>query len=184
MRRMRRLNEAGWTLMEVMVVTGMILILAGIAAPQYSQLTGQMRSSGAATQLLGNLQWARSMSLRTGVPHYLATNGAGAVVYQVRRSAAPPLLNPASDPILRQIDLSTSMPGIVFQANGAQNDPWGLPLSGPVPAQPLAFDGRGLPSGAGTFVVSTADGNFGYAVALTGAGRTRIFRQNDAGGWQ
>ena len=170
--------------MELMVVLAMIAILSGIAVPQYSQLTSQMRSSAAATQLLGNVHWARTMSLRTGVPHYISTGAGGGVVYQVRRAAVPPAIDPDSDPMIRSVDLSQSMPGISFQTNGAASDPWGTPLAGAVPSTPLAFNARGLPSTSGTFVVSTADGAFGYAVAVTGVGRARVFRQNGAGGWQ
>ena len=42
-------GEGGWSLMEIMVVTGMIFILAGIAVPQYSQIARQMHVSAAAS---------------------------------------------------------------------------------------------------------------------------------------
>lgn len=175
-------GEGGWTLIEAMVVTGMIVILASIAVPQYSLLTRQMNASAAATQLLGNVQYARVQSLRTGVPHYLSTGGGG-VAYQVRRSAAPPALDPENDPVLRAVDLSASMPFIEFHANGAAQGPYGEVVGGGVPGEPLAFDARGLPTATAAYYVRSAEGSVAYAISITGAGRARVWRQAE-GGWQ
>ena len=69
--RMRIADERGWTLMEVLVACSMIAILTGIAVPQYTQVALQMRTSAAATQMVSDLNYAREMAQRTGVPHYI-----------------------------------------------------------------------------------------------------------------
>ncbi|MEW6269112.1 MAG: prepilin-type N-terminal cleavage/methylation domain-containing protein, partial [Thermodesulfobacteriota bacterium] len=75
-RRMR--DDAGWTLMETMVVTGLIAILASVAVPQFSAVATQMRTQAVANQVLTDIQYARVMAQRTGVPHYIeVTGGAG-----------------------------------------------------------------------------------------------------------
>jgi Tfp pilus assembly protein FimT len=179
--RLRKQN--GWTLIEAMVVTSVIMILAGIAAPQYSLISRQMHTSAAATQLLGNLQFARIQSLRTGVPHYVSTGMGAGVAYQVQRSAAPPLVVSASDPVVRNIDLSVSMPNVEFSPNGAAAGPYGEEVAGGVPGQPLVFDARGLPTTTAAYYVRSSEGTFAYAISITGAGRSRIWRQT-TGGWQ
>ncbi len=179
----RLCGERGWTLIEAMVVTSMMMILAGIAVPQYSVISRQMHTSAAATQLLGNLQFARIQSLRTGVPHYVSTGSGGGVAYQVQRSALPPLVVPASDPVVRNIDLTGSMPHVEFSPNGAAAGPYGEEVGGGVPGQPLVFDARGLPTMTASYYVRSSEGTFAYAISVTGAGRTRVWRQT-AGGWQ
>ena len=179
--RLRRQN--GWTLIEAMVVTSMMMILASIAVPQFSLISRQMHTSAATTQLLGNLQFARLQSLRTGVPHYVSTSAEGGIAYQIQRSATPPLIVPASDPIVRNIDLSDSMPHVEFSPNGAAAGPYGGEVAGSVPGQPLVFDARGLPTTTAAYYVRSSEGTFAYAISITGAGRTRVWRQA-VGGWQ
>jgi prepilin-type N-terminal cleavage/methylation domain-containing protein len=75
--RGRLSGQQGWTLMEMMVVTSLIAILAAIAIPQFSAMALQMRTNAAASELLDDIQFARVMSQRTGVPHYITPNFAG-----------------------------------------------------------------------------------------------------------
>lgn len=175
-------GEGGWTLIEAMVVTGMIVILGSIAVPQYSLLTRQMHANAAATQLLGNVQYARVQSLRTGVPHYLSTVANG-VAYEVRRSAVPPVIDPDNDPVVRAVDLSASMPFMEFDANGAALGPYGEVVGDGVPGEPLAFDARGLPTSTASYYLRSSEGSVAFAISITGAGRARLWRQT-VGGWQ
>jgi Tfp pilus assembly protein FimT len=176
-------NEGGWSLMEVMVATGMIVILAGIAAPQYSQIARQMRASAAASQLLGNLAYARAQSIRTGVRHYVSTTGEAGVSYRVQRVGTNNMIVPEEDPVLRAIDLRESMPGVEFDLNGAETGPYGNAVEVAAPAAPIVFTARGMPLDTGAYYVRTSEGSVAYAVSVTGAGRARLWRQTEAG-WQ
>ena len=102
-------GEGGWSLMEVMVATSMILILAGIAVPQYSQIARQMRASAAASELLGNLAYARAQSIRTGVRHYVSTSEEEGVFYRVQRVGASNMIVPEEDPVLRRCRVLNSI---------------------------------------------------------------------------
>ena len=178
-------NQAGWTLGEIMVVTGMILALAGIAVPQYSQLAGQMRAQSAAAQVLGDVSWARMRSIATANSHYINFTGDPVSGYAVHRLAAPNAApNPGTDPVLRSVDLDNKMPGVVVALNGSGFDPYGgdatVPMNGP-----FIFNSQGLPSSNPnwTFYIDSGDGGASFAVSVTAAGNGRIWRWRD-GGWK
>lgn len=175
-------DQSGWTLAELMIVTGIIVTFAGIAIPQYSALAGQMRTQAAAAQVLRDVNWARAMTQRTGVPHYLNVTGDPAMIYDVRRSASPPAIAPTTDPLLRRIDLTDKMPNVDFDLNGATLAPYGGSVTNATPGQ-LVFDTRGLPLTPAAFFVASADGKTQYAISVTGAGRTRLWRRAD-GEWK
>ena len=99
------------------------------------------------------------------------------------RAAAPPAIAPATDPVLRTINMTTSVPGVVFSLNGGSQDPYGGTVTTPTPASPLVFNARGLPNAAGSFFLASIDGANTFAVSVTGAGRTRIWRKS-GGGWR
>lgn len=170
-------DEHGWTLMETMVVTSIIAILAGIAVPQYAAIALQMRTNAASSQLLGDIEYARVMSQRTGVPYYVNVTAGTGVNYRVQRSAAPPAIAPASDPAVRTVALGDKMPGVVFGTNGISTDCFGGTVTGPTPGGPLVFNARGLPNGAASFFVGSEDGTNTYVISVTGAGRARLCRR-------
>ncbi|MDG2303697.1 MAG: hypothetical protein P8R42_03410 [Candidatus Binatia bacterium] len=179
-RRLR--DQAGWTLAELMVVTGLIVTLAGIAVPQFSLMAVQMRTQAAAAQVMSDLNWARTMSLRTGVAHYINVTGDPPMIYDVHRVASPGAVVPATDPVIRAIDLTARMPDVDFSLNGVTLDPYGGTVTGPSPGQ-IIFTGRGLPTAPGAFFVASDDGKTAFAISITGAGRTRMWRRGD-GAWK
>ncbi len=175
-------DQAGWTLAELMVVTGMIVTLAGIAVPQFTLLATQMRTQAAAAQIMNDLNWTRTMSLRTGVPHYINVTGDPSMIYDVHRSANPPAIAPGTDPVLRAIDLTARLPDVDFDLNGATTDPYGTTVTVPTPGQ-MIFNARGLPTVPAAFFVASGDGENAYAVSITGAGRARLWHHS-SGDWQ
>ncbi len=175
-------SQAGWTLAELMVVTGVLLTLAGIAVPQYSVLSGRMRAQAASARVLSDVNFARLMSLRTGVPHYVQVTGAPDILYQVQRSGNPPAIAPATDPVLRSVDLRSRMPGVRFALNGVTDGPYGGTIEAAAPDQ-LIFGARGLPLIPASFFLAQESGGAAYAISVTGAGRTRLWRRSD-GAWK
>jgi len=176
-------REAGWTLLELMVVCGLFSILGAIAVPQYGALAMQMRVSTASTQILSDLSWAREMSMRTGVPHYVDVDSTrSGVNYRVKRTAVPGVVQAATDPVVRTSLLGNRLAGVGFSLNGATADPYGGTVSGATPGR-VVFDARGLPSASGAFFVASDDGRVSKAISITGAGRVRVWTRS-SGGWK
>lgn len=181
----RLCDQRGWTLMEMMVVTSIIAILAAIAIPQFSNIALQMRTNTAANELLDDIQFARVMSQRTGVPYYISPNFSGGtgVNYLVQRSAVPPAISPGSDPAVRTVNLGPKLAGVTFTQNGASTDCFGAGAGAAVPSTLLVFNTRGLPSNASSYFVGSSDGRNTYVVSVTGAGRARLCHRVN-GAWQ
>ena len=169
--------------METMVVTSLIAILSAIAIPQFNALSTQMRTNAAATELLGDVQYARIMAQRTGVPHYVRPTGGGGVNYTVQRALNPPAINPGADPVVRTVTLGAKMPEVAFTQNGIGVDCFNTTATGPTPTGQLVFNTRGLPNAATSFFVGSQDGKNTYVVAVTGAGKARVCRRV-GGGWK
>lgn len=172
--------EAGWTLAELMVVCAIVAIFAAIAVPHWTGVALQMRTQAASVRVLGDVNYARLMSLRTGVPHYLQVTGDPDILYAVQRANDPGAIDPATDPVLRTIDLVAKMPGVRFDRAGETADPYGAGVVQSTPGQ-LVFDGRGLPAAPAAFFLASEDGANAFVISVTGAGRTRLWRKTQEG---
>jgi Tfp pilus assembly protein FimT len=168
--------------MEMMVVTSLVAILAAIAIPQFSLISLQMRTNAAANELLDDIQYARVMSQRTGVPHYINPTGGTGVNYKVQRFAGA-TISPGSDPAVRTVTLGPKMPGVVFTQNGTTTDCFGGSVGTATPASQLVFNSRGLPVTASSYFVGSTDTRNEYVVTVTGAGRARLCHRV-GGSWQ
>lgn len=168
--------------METMVVTTIIAIFTAIAIPQWNAVALQMQTNAVANQLLADIRYARVMSERTGVPHYVNVVVGSGVSYRIQRSAAPPAIAPATDPVIRSVSLGDKMPGVSFTRNGAPTDCFGMDAGSAIPGGPLVFNARGLPNGSVSYFVGSDDGTNTYVISVTGAGRARLCRRV-GGGW-
>ena len=178
-------SSSGFTLIELIIACSILLILTGIAVPQYAALANQMRSSSIAAQIVNDLTYARTQSQRSGVPFYLRTTGSSGVSYEIKRAAGFPVA-PATDPVVRTVSLATRMPGFAFGLYGAATDPYGTVVSSATPSGPVAFNARGLPTDANGLVsqgvayfVGYGGGDYRKVITVTGAGRVRLWNQND-----
>jgi type II secretion system protein H len=164
---MRRLaqkgrEQAGYTLVELMTVLGVVGILMAIAAPAIQNHIALQQLRGAAREVVTVLREARESAVNEGVPRYVVFNVAASPrsyqVWQydgtawVSQSNAVPLPNTVTFS-----DADIDFPGLVNQPEaGAQ----------PVPANAAYFDTRGRWPHDGL-----ADGD--YAIILRGGvGRT------------
>lgn len=177
------LAQDGWTLMETMVVTSIIAILSAIAIPQFSALSLQMRTGAAANELLGDVEYARTMSQRTGTPYYITVTGGTGVNYKVQRAVNPLAIAPGTDPTVHTVTLGTKMANVTFTKNGVATDCFGTAVGTATPATQLVFNSRGLPNAATSYFVGSDDGKNTYVVSVTGAGRARLCRRV-GGGWR
>ncbi|MDX8414435.1 MAG: GspH/FimT family pseudopilin [Mariprofundales bacterium] len=58
--------QAGFTLIEMMVVVAIVGVIAGIAVPGYQSMQAKMNVSGATGTLLGHLKQARHLAISEG----------------------------------------------------------------------------------------------------------------------
>jgi hypothetical protein len=142
-----------------------------------------MRTSAAATHVLADLNFAREMAQRTGVPHYVDVAAGTGVNYSIKREAVPPAVQPAADPVVRQQSLGSRLSGVNFSLNGASADPYGTAATAPTPPGRVIFNARGLPVTPGSYFVASSDGKYSYVISVTGAGRIRLFTK-DGSGWR
>jgi type IV fimbrial biogenesis protein FimT len=63
----RRLKAAGFTMVELITVIGMVGLLMAIGVPSYRYVTNANRMSAELNGLLGDLQFARAEAIRQGV---------------------------------------------------------------------------------------------------------------------
>ena len=61
---MKRLDESGFSLIELVVVIAMVAIISAIAIPNMIGWRGERQLRGAVNNLLGNLQLARMQAIR------------------------------------------------------------------------------------------------------------------------
>ncbi len=169
--------------METMVVTSIVAILSAIAIPQFSALSIQLQTGAAATELLQDVDYARTMSQRTGTPYYITVTGGSGVNYKVQRAADPAAIAPGTDPTVRTITLGAKMPHVTFAQNTVAVDCFGGTASAATPSTQLVFNARGLPNAAASYFVGSDDGKNTYVVSVTGAGRARLCRRV-GGGWR
>lgn len=63
---LRRRTQAGFSLMEVMVVAVIVAIMAVLAVPSFSGMVQRQRVKNAADAVLSDLRWARSEAIKRG----------------------------------------------------------------------------------------------------------------------
>lgn len=64
--RLRSQREHGVTLIELMVGIAVFAVLLAIAAPNFQSMTASSRLTSSSNELLGSLQQARALAIRTG----------------------------------------------------------------------------------------------------------------------
>jgi len=71
-------NTAGFTLLEVITVMGIVGILAAIAIPSFRYVTYSNRVASEVNALVGDLQYARTESIKQGIPITVCASADGA----------------------------------------------------------------------------------------------------------
>src|SRR5215831_6380072 len=60
------MKEGGFTLIEMLIVVGVVAILLGVGVPSYRYIANSYRMSGEVNGLLGDLQFARAEAIKEG----------------------------------------------------------------------------------------------------------------------
>jgi len=155
----------GFSAMELLVVTAVLAVLAGLAVPTYVRLTRAANLSAAANQMLWALHLARSTSILRGEAVAVcltadgtsclssaASHASGWLVFRDHEPRVPVRVD-EGDEVLRQL---AAPPGVVVRGSRAAVTFW-----------PVAMAGT-----TGTFTFCAGD--VGRAVVLSQTGRPRV----------
>lgn len=134
-------RRAGFTLIELVTVTLLLGILAGVAAPRYQEALAATRLDSAARRLAADLRYARTLSLSQAAEHGLVFD-VGLGFYQSLDIAGRtvPSADHADEALLR--NLTGDLAGVSI----ASADFGGV--------AELRFDFRGDPSSSGQVVLT------------------------------
>ncbi|WP_165912644.1 prepilin-type N-terminal cleavage/methylation domain-containing protein [Effusibacillus lacus] len=124
-------NNAGYSLLELLVVLFCLSALLGIAMPAYRQTVDYWHLKSAADQLAAHLKECQSQAVLSGIPQSLHI--AGETQYEIRSGAG--------------VKLKVKLPkGIRLSGNLALNRNF------------IEFNGKGHPAGGGSLVLENSHG--------------------------
>jgi prepilin-type N-terminal cleavage/methylation domain-containing protein len=194
--RARTSVSRGFSLIELMIVVGIVLVVAAIAVPAIRQTVATYELDVSGQVVASKLQDARMAAVKANTPYYASfTPGPGPNFV----TAAPLALrayNATLDPT------ATTSKSVVFQAPvGLNFTQLNLFVGGAVTAGTtngaIGFNARGLPCQQGANLFSCPAGGTGFiwfmqslrnktweAVTVSPTGHIRCWRQTAAGVWQ
>jgi type IV fimbrial biogenesis protein FimT len=180
-------SAAGFTLVELMVTVAVLAIIAAIAYPSFTSVINSNRLAGAANDLLGDLQYARSEAIRRSAHVAVcastdATTCAGAagnwsswIVLLDNPTAADEVLRvghvKAPIQMLASPAIAANGGSIVFRSNGMARDSTGALLAAGIGAC-IATDSpkqnaRVVQIGSGSRISSKREDGGGKCIAPT-----------------
>jgi prepilin-type N-terminal cleavage/methylation domain-containing protein len=187
---MKRARESqGFTMVELLVTMGIILVVAAIAAPQVTRAVRTYRLSGAASSVANMIQRTRYDAIRRNIiTTSRAAQVGGGGQWQVWVDYNN---NGAVDADEPYIFLPSDM-GFVAQDQVPAVASMNYNIVR-VPANGISFNSRGTvdygvggaPAVLVVFVAVPNDPSYGYrAIALTPAGKTKIWQASAGGRWR
>lgn len=176
---MRKSKQAGFTLVELLIVIAIIGIAAGIAVPGIASWMAKVRLRSATSDLMVNLKMVRAEAVKRGqtcaVIFGQSVNGTtyDYIVF-VDGDNNLEYAGPPNDTLLNSVLISTNYPGIILAANTFPNNDDGHPAVG--------FSSRGISRnnvspntfGVGTITLRNNPSLRGKQVIMSGTGSVRI----------
>jgi type IV fimbrial biogenesis protein FimT len=164
-------KDAGFTLLELMIVIGLIAILAGIALPNIISWLPDYRLRNAARQLQSTVELARLRAVKENAPVVIQFNTLNDSYTAFVDNGAGNTGN-----WVRDADEAIVKNGSLPAGADMYNTTFG--------AARVGFNGRGIPSTAGSVYVRN-DQNGYMGISLNNAGNSRIIKSTDEGStWQ
>lgn len=164
-RMLRRGGQAGFSLMEAMVVAVIVAIMAVLAVPSLSGMVQRQRVKNAADAVLSDLRWARSEAIKSGKHTTLTvTSDANSWQYAVYEDGNPEAIKNVS---------ANDFPGVVLNKKDSNQGSWSVKFE-PVRGTTVG-DGNGNQFTNITLVVSSvSDASNAKSVIVSSLGRIRI----------
>jgi prepilin-type N-terminal cleavage/methylation domain-containing protein len=115
-------REDGFTLVELMVVLGVLALIAGLAIPSWTAQLPHKRLLSAARELAGDIRLARAQAVSQNTPYFVCFSGVATYTVDRVDDLAAADCSSASTPQILSVDLSARFPGVQFQTNGVAVD--------------------------------------------------------------
>ncbi len=167
--------KKGFTLIELMVVIGIIGVIIALAVPNFAGMQRRARINAAAQEVAQDIRQIRERALSTSGQFQISFPGVNGRIYRLTRP----------DGTTKDYRLGASTGGNIWfgHTNASGNPPEG---SGPVPSDGIDFPGDLLVidsrGGATKGVVYITDGRDNYAVGINSLGKVKVYRYSN-GAW-
>lgn len=176
-------RERGVSLIELMVVIGLITVATGIGFSTLMPYGQQYRVKGAAFLLAAEMQRTRMEAVRTRICHFFDRTSTTQFRIVRDNTAAPNCTLGGDDTTLRTVNIASQFPGVSFSQGSNDVDPFGGAISGPSPTS-MRFEPRGIVTTTGGSAVYVSGTTYGpWAVTITAAGAVHTWRK-DGSAWK
>lgn len=167
-------NDAGLTLIEVLVACSLLGIVSAIAATNFTAMRPALQARGAALLVAGDLNQARMAAIQEArVYEYVPIAGG----YRIQRDDGA-----GGRQVVKQRVLGNEYPHVVFGHSTPDLDPYGAELGASAPAATMTFHSNGtVVNPASAYLESTVGEPAQHAVTLSAAGRVRVWRHGSDG---
>lgn len=146
-----RVDNRGFSLGEMLVVTAIIGITAAVAMPSFLAMQPGMRLNGASRAVFSKLMWARAQAVEENITYSVIfpNNHTMTIVRDANANGAADV-----GEATESVDIQTEYPDCTFSVTGGDTTP--------------NFLGRGTTNGDTVITISNTAGNRVVSVTLTG----------------
>jgi prepilin-type N-terminal cleavage/methylation domain-containing protein len=163
-------EEAGLTLIEVLVAASLMGIMMALAAPNFTDMQPGFRARAAALAVAGDINQARMMAIKEGrVYEYFPITGG----YRIRRDDGL-----GGRQVVKEVVIATQYPHVAFGHGSIANDPYAVAIAADSPAATITFHSDGSVQNPASVYLQSANrgGPILQAVTLSAAGRVRVWK--------
>lgn len=164
-------DQRGFTLVEMMVVVGIVAVMMAVAIPGFSRMVARNEVQQAAREIAATLQTSRMLAMNVNAPVAITpqlvagADGQSLQLAVVNANTGAPVTNPTTGAVL-----STGL-----QVKAVNITSLTAPGGGPV--TPVTFNSQGLLAPVGTpgqvWLVTNVPQNTVYSISISPGGRVR-----------
>jgi len=163
--KFKNAGDAGFTLVEVMIVVAIVAILATIGTPALLNAMPGMRASGAARQVLSDFRLARTLAVERGVDAGISFDAPSATHYFIYMDNDDDGTFSAGDETVKETTLTDEYKAVAFKSNDSSAPTDGVDLDG-AGGNSISFEPRGSATGSGSvYLMPSGDVGLGSGAA-------------------